>query len=223
MPVQEKAWLSAAAAAELACRYGREPWACAGASGLAGLLDWPDIERLMSAPGADALAAREGRLSGGPAPRAPAQVRAAFAGGWTLVVRRAGRHHDALAGLERRAESLLGGSCRAQVYVTPAGGSGFGWHYDAEEVLILQTAGVKEYRFRRNTVNPRPRVDAMPRDMRYELESSPMMGCVLSAGDALHLPSGWWHRARATENSVSVSLGLLPEAGLWPQRTAAAD
>ena len=44
------------------------------------------------------------------------------------------------------------GTAHVQLFVTPAETHGFSWHYDAEEVFIVQTAGVKDYLLRENTV-----------------------------------------------------------------------
>ena len=40
------------------------------------------------------------------------------------------------------------GTPQVQVFATPAGTHGFGWHYDLEDVFIAQTAGMKDYYFR---------------------------------------------------------------------------
>ena len=48
-------------------------------------------------------------------------------------------------GRERRGRLGIGRDFAAPVdvhlYCTPAGQPGFGWHYDAEDVFVLQTAG----------------------------------------------------------------------------------
>jgi ribosomal protein L16 Arg81 hydroxylase len=113
---------------------------------------------------------------------------------------------------------LFEGDVSIQVYATPAGYRSFGWHYDCEDVFIVQTSGMKEYLLRRNTVNPAPTIDAMPRDMRLELETSPAIACTLIAGDWLYIPRGWWHVAAAIENSLSISVGVLTPAARGSRR-----
>src|SRR5947209_3055839 len=100
------------------------------------------------------------------------------------------------------------------VYCTPAGQPGFGWHYDAEDVFVLQTAGRKEWSLRKNTVNPWPLAEALPADMRHEREIMPVLRCTLAAGDWLYIPAGYWHRTRAGEESVSLSVGVLSASAL---------
>jgi ribosomal protein L16 Arg81 hydroxylase len=97
------------------------------------------------------------------------------------------------------------------IYVTPADQFGFGWHYDAEDVFILQTAGRKEYSLRKNTVNPWPIEETLPQDMRYEREIMPLMRCRLSAGDWLYIPAGYWHLAEAQgeETAISLAVGVM--------------
>jgi ribosomal protein L16 Arg81 hydroxylase len=101
-------------------------------------------------------------------------------------------------------------------YITPPDQYGFSWHYDAEEVFILQTTGRKEYALRKNTVNPWPIEETLPADMHYEREIMPMMKCTLSAGDWLYIPSGWWHKASALagEPAISLALGVMPRTGV---------
>ena len=98
-----------------------------------------------------------------------------------------------------------------QVYVTPDQQQAFGWHYDLEEVFIIQVQGCKEYTLRQNTVNPSPVWDTMPADLGYERETSRLrMTCRLEAGDWLYIPSGWWHIARTQAASMHLSIGVMP-------------
>ena len=98
-----------------------------------------------------------------------------------------------------------------QVYLTPDQQQAFGWHYDLEEVFIIQVQGCKEYTLRQNTVNPLPVWDTMPEDMGYERETSRLrMTCRLEAGDWLYIPSGWWHIARTQAASLHLSIGVMP-------------
>ena len=46
----------------------------------------------------------------------------------------------------------LGHPVQANAYITPPSNRGFDPHYDVHDVFILQTAGVKDYYFRANTV-----------------------------------------------------------------------
>lgn len=136
-------------------------------------------------------------------------ARRLFDEGWSLVLRRCERNDPALQMLATEFGAAMPGDVSIQIYATPKGFQSFGWHYDCENVFIAQTAGVKRYFLRRNTINPAPRLDAMPRDMQFERETTPMMETTLIPGDWLHIPRGWWHAAKATEDALSISVGVL--------------
>jgi ribosomal protein L16 Arg81 hydroxylase len=202
----------AAADAFLRRLYRKAPHSGPGtARGFAGLLTWDRLHRLVSSePAPDMLVVREGELFKGPPPRSAAEASLLRAEGYSLVLRHTERHDEGLARLAAEAERELEGDVAIQLYATPARYNSFGWHYDAEEVFILQTVGEKEYFLRENTVNPHPRLEAMPKDMQYEKETTPTLSVKLLAGDWLYVPGGWWHVAKANEDSLSISLGVLP-------------
>jgi hypothetical protein len=102
------------------------------------------------------------------------------------------------------------------VFATPAGAPGFSWHYDAEDVFIIQTAGEKEYSLRKNTVNPWPLEETLPADMQYERELMPLMRVLLRAGDLLYIPCGYWHKAEAKKPGLGVRGSGREEGGQPP-------
>ena len=120
---------------------------------------------------------RGARASGyrGPLPKDAAGARALGDEGYTIFIRHAERHHPGLAELAREFEATFLGPVNIHVFATPAGAPGFSWHYDAEDVFIIQTAGEKEYSLRKNTVNPWPLEETLPEDMQYEREQMPLM------------------------------------------------
>jgi len=125
-----------------------------------------------------------------------------------MVARKAEREDPALAELALSFAQDLGGEAHVQVFVTPGGTHGFGWHYDREDVFIAQTCGRKDYFFRQNTVI----TDVLHEAMDFEplrRESSPVGSATLIPGDWLYLPSGWCHMAKCVEDSLSISIGVL--------------
>jgi ribosomal protein L16 Arg81 hydroxylase len=143
------------------------------------------------------------------------QARDLFAQGHTLVIRSAEKHDPELARLARGFHEDLQAPVNVHVYCTPAERSGFRWHYDPEDVFILQTQGTKEYQLRKNTVNPWPLLEQMPRDLKYEREVQPFWTCVLREGDWLYIPTGWWHSARGVEGeSITLAIGLMTPAAI---------
>lgn len=178
----------------------------------AGLLTWATVERLVNAR-ADMLLVRNSTLRREELPGSFEEVQALFREGWSVVLRHCEEHDPGLRALADLFARELPGQVVVQVYATPAAFHSFSWHYDVEDVFIVQTAGTKEYFLRENTVNPRPTLSAMPKDMHYERETTPVVGATLIPGDCLYIPSGWWHVAKAKEDSLSISVGVLsPEA-----------
>ncbi|HET7434417.1 MAG TPA: cupin domain-containing protein [Thermoanaerobaculia bacterium] len=175
------------------------------------LLDWNTMQRLIESH-ADMLLVRNSKLRREREPETFAEVRALYDEGFSIVLRGCERYDEGLRALAERFDAEVPGDPSVQIYATPKKHHSFSWHYDCEDVFIAQTAGTKEYFMRRNTVNPEPMLDAMPRDMHYERETSPMIATTLVAGDWLYIPRGWWHVARALDDSLSISIGVLSPA-----------
>jgi ribosomal protein L16 Arg81 hydroxylase len=137
------------------------------------------------------------------------ELRDSLANGWTIFVRHAERYYAPLGELADEFREAFQAPIDIQFFCTPAATEGFGWHYDVEDVFILQTQGSKKYRLRKNTVNPWPLVETTPDDLSYEAERSLVMECLLKAGDWLYIPPGYWHAAEAEELSISLSVGIM--------------
>ena len=185
-----------------------------GAESLARLGTWETACAILGQPAADAMAVRQGRQWDGTRPTTGDEWRALHDDGYTLLVRHAERHDGALAELAEGFARDFAAPVDIHLYCTPAGRFGFDWHYDAEEVFIVQTAGSKEYSLRKNTVNPWPLEETLPTNMRYEREIMPLSRCELAAGDWLYIPSGYWHKGDAREASISLAIGVMAPAAL---------
>ncbi len=171
-------------------------------------IDWPLVARLLAQAEADVIIGREGQRLDRPQLLDLAALRDLMAGGSTLGIRHAQKLDGELLEVATEFEKALGGPADVHLYCTPAGHPGFGWHYDAEEVFILQARGSKEWWLRKNTVNPWPLLEAIPANQRYEREIMPVYRCLLQAGDWLYIPNGYWHRTQAGEESISLSIGI---------------
>src|SRR5205085_7566357 len=128
--------------------------------------------------------------------------------------RHAELHDEQLAELASSFAKDFAAAVNIHVYCTPAGEYGFGWHYDAEEVFLIQTLGRKEYSLRKNTVHPWPLEETLPSDMRYEREIMPLMRCELAASDWLYIPSGYWHMGKSLETSITLAIGIQPHSAI---------
>jgi ribosomal protein L16 Arg81 hydroxylase len=175
---------------------------------IAPLLDWNTVARLVAAR-ADMLLVRNSKLRRDETPSTFEEVQALFRDGYSVVLRHCEQHDPGLRAVADAFGRELPGSVVVQVYATPGDFHSFSWHYDVEDVFIVQTAGTKDYFLRENTINPRPTLATMPKDMQYERETTPTVGTTLIAGDCLYIPRGWWHVAKAREDSLSISIGVL--------------
>jgi 50S ribosomal protein L16 3-hydroxylase len=135
--------------------------------------------------------------------------------GHTLLVRHAERASPKVQAIAEAFARFFHSPVDIQVYLTPQHNQAFGWHYDLEEVFIIQVQGCKVYTIRQNTLNPLPVWDNMPADLGFERETSRLrLTCRLEAGDWLYIPSGWWHIARTQSESIHLSIGIMPATRL---------
>ena len=134
--------------------------------------------------------------------------------GISTVVRGSECRDDGLRRLATAFGVLLPGLVHVQLYVTPAGTHSFGWHYDFEDVFIVQTLGVKDYFMRENTVARNTRPGDKLDFSCFHQEKSPIMMARLVAGDWLYVPGRWWHFVDCREDSLSISVGVMPPYGL---------
>ncbi|WP_157642608.1 JmjC domain-containing protein [Burkholderia ubonensis] len=99
--------------------------------------------------------------------------------------------------------------CRAwaNLYVSPKGPSGFGCHFDDHDIFAIQLHGSKRWTIHAPTYHSPNRGDKS-----FHLPSpkgKPMKEYILSAGDGLYLPFGYWHDVEAVSDiSMHVTIGL---------------
>jgi ribosomal protein L16 Arg81 hydroxylase len=198
--------------------FHRLPFTLAGAAQAAcSLGTWAVLGDLLAHEAADVMVVRDGRRWEGTAPRDLAAAQDLSGQGYTILVRHAERHDERLGQLAAGFERDFAAPVDVHLYATPPGKHGFGWHFDAEDVFILQTAGRKEYSLRKNTVHPWPLVETMGHDLHYERELMPLMRVRLEAGDWLYIPCGYWHKAEAAasdEAAISLAVGVMSPAAI---------
>jgi hypothetical protein len=117
---------------------------------------------------------------------------------------------------------------RVNTYLTTQAASGWGLHWDSHDVLCVQLAGQKSWEVR-GPSRPAP----MERDA--EPNTTPSDEIVwtgtLHAGQAMHIPRGWWHQATRTGHGTGFSLhatfGITARTGVdylaWIADQARAD
>lgn len=189
----------------------REPlWRTGTAGELVDLATWERVDELVDHTQCDVLCVKDGQAHPGGRPANAAAARALFAQGYSLALRQPDQFDRELAALGRTFVGELFGTLNLHVYCTPAGHGSFGWHCDPEEVFIIQTRGRKRYSLRENTVNPNPLEEAMATAADMKREQSEVIEVELGPGDCLYIPGGWWHTTRAIDESISLSVGILP-------------
>lgn len=131
-----------------------------------------------------------------------------FAEGATVVLQSLQRWWPALARFSRGLELALGHQVQVNAYLTPSGAAGLAPHHDTHDVFVLQVEGAKHWTVGEPVLPlplPRHRSDhaaAAGQPTVLELE--------MSAGDALYLPRGYVHSARAQEGvSLHLTVGIL--------------
>jgi ribosomal protein L16 Arg81 hydroxylase len=204
-------WLSPTPVAEFVRTHLRQqPAARPDAARLAmPRFDWNTLDRVLRVePEPDLIVIAKGKPVEGPAPRSLADVRALMKNGVGLVIRRAERLDPGLTELAASFARDLPGEVHLQLFVTPAETHGFSWHYDFEDVFIVQTDGAKEYFFRENTVDLDTPSGGQPDFTRIRTEKSDVGSARLEPGDWLYLPRRWWHVAHCVRDSLSISVGV---------------
>ncbi|WP_371639745.1 cupin domain-containing protein [Streptomyces virginiae] len=142
----------------------------------------------------------------------PAEFHTRLAEGASLVIDAIDQIHppvrEAAAGLERFFRTPV----QANAYASWTAEEGFGTHWDDHDVVVLQLEGSKRWKI----YGPTRQAPAW-RDVEAPEAPTgePIADIVLTAGDLLYLPRGWWHAVSADQGSASLHLtfGLATQTG----------
>jgi hypothetical protein len=124
---------------------------------------------------------------------------ALFEDGATVVFQGLHRYWPPLARLIAELELDLGHPCQANAYLTPVGARGFDVHSDTHDVLVLQTAGSKQWEVH------------APVDDHSDGVVEPVL---LEPGHVMYLPRGTPHAAR-TQDTVSLHITIGVNQLTW--------
>ena len=175
-----------------------------------GFLSWDLLDEIFISGHRDCWLPRHGQLPDVATGRlSPGEARQGLQEKRTLLIRHAEQAHPAVKAIADDFRRLFQCPIDIQIYVTPAGEEGFDWHYDVEDVFVIQTSGEKEFYLKSNTVTPRP-LPMMSAEAQFHSEpKAPTTACLLRAGDWLYIPAGYWHKARAVTDSFHISIGVM--------------
>ncbi|WP_405590669.1 JmjC domain-containing protein [Streptomyces sp. NBC_01190] len=150
----------------------------------------------------------------------PSRVGRLLAKGSTLVLDGLQHVWEPTAELCRRLSFESGCSpVDASAFLTPAGGRGFGYHWDIESVLLVQTSGSKTWHLH-TPVRPLPLAHEWEAlsdaDQERCRTRQPDLAVDLRPGQVLWIPRGWIHGGHTTDRpSLHVSFGFLPFTRYW--------
>ena len=192
------------------------------------LLDLPAVDELLSRRGlrtpflriakdGAVVDAKRFTTSGGAGAEIADQVSSdavlrLFADGSTVVLQGLHRLWPPLIEFADQLAADLGHPTQVNAYITPPSSRGFSPHYDVHDVFVLQVAGEKHWTIH-EPVLPDPLRTQVWTDRSAEVaaaaEGEPVIDAVLRPGDALYLPRGYLHSARALgEISAHLTVGI---------------
>jgi quercetin dioxygenase-like cupin family protein len=147
------------------------------------------------------------------------RVLEAYQQGATILLQRLDRTWPALGALCRALEERVRHPADANVYLTPKAAQGFGAHYDAHDVFILQISGTKHWRLY-GAPFPLP-LESQPFDRRTIDPGPCLQELDVHPGDLIYLPRGTIHEALTSESSsLHVTVGITPQT--WTDALVAA-
>ncbi|MGY1913831.1 cupin domain-containing protein [Blastococcus sp. SYSU DS0973] len=135
-----------------------------------------------------------------------------FADGSTVVLQGLHRLWPPLIEFADQLAADLGHPTQVNAYVTPPSSQGFSPHYDVHDVFVLQVAGEKHWTIH-EPVLPDPLRTQVWTDRADQVAAAagrePVIDAVLRPGDALYLPRGYLHSAKALgEISAHLTVGI---------------
>ncbi|MEV8095273.1 cupin domain-containing protein [Kitasatospora sp. NPDC085879] len=142
----------------------------------------------------------------------PAELHARLAEGASLVLDSIEKIHPPIGSAAEALERFLGTLVQVNAYASWTEREGFGTHWDDHDVVVVQMYGAKRWKLYGPT-----RTAPTFRDVEApeQPDGEPLADLVLTAGDVLYLPRGWWHAVTADQGTASLHLtfGLVSHTG----------
>lgn len=134
--------------------------------------------------------------------------------GATLIVNEIQKPVERIRLLAETLETALDARVNVNMYFSLYEKHGFGCHYDMHDVLVLQLHGRKHWQvFGSRSVTPFPH-EAFDRTEKPPV-IQPIWDEMLTQGDALYLPRGFWHFAKPIgEPTLHLTIGIVRPTGL---------
>lgn len=136
-----------------------------------------------------------------------ARFHALLSDGATLVINRVENQSLIAKRLCAKVARFSGQATVSNGYLSRGGDGTFGKHWDTHDVFALQLIGRKRWHVFPPTF-PLPLAMHASAGSGHRCPERPVLDCVLSAGDLLYVPRGWWHQAIPfDEPSFHLSVG----------------
>ncbi|WP_331767826.1 JmjC domain-containing protein [Embleya sp. NBC_00896] len=135
-----------------------------------------------------------------------------LAAGATLVLDAVDELYGPLGGFAQDLERFTRTGVQINAYASWTPVEGFGVHWDDHDTVIVQLDGSKRRRLYGSTrTAPLHRDVAVPEPP----PDTPITDLVLTAGDVLYVPRGWWHAVTADQGhpSLHITAGLQTRTG----------
>ncbi|WP_328377078.1 cupin domain-containing protein [Streptomyces sp. NBC_00440] len=133
----------------------------------------------------------------------PAALHEQLANGATLVVDAVDELFPGVETLASELETAFRSKVQVNLYASWTGREGFGVHWDDHDVVVVQVDGSKRWKLYGPTRSAPMHLDMAEPEQPPE---EPVAEFVLTPGDVLYLPRGWWHAVSASEGERSLHL-----------------
>jgi cupin superfamily protein len=141
------------------------------------------------------------------------KVAALFESGHTIVLQGLHRVWPPLIDFATQLNTDAGHPVQINAYITPSQAQGFSAHYDVHDVFVLQLAGEKHWTIHApvfaDPLRNQPWQDRAEAVAQAAQEQQPVIDEVIRPGDALYVPRGFLHSAKALGGvSAHLTVGL---------------
>jgi hypothetical protein len=141
------------------------------------------------------------------------KVATLFAAGHTVVLQALHRTWPPLIEFATQLNADAGHPVQINAYITPPESQGFAAHYDVHDVFVLQLAGEKHWTVHEpvyaDPLRSQPWQQRSAQVAKAASETEPVIDEVLRPGDALYVPRGFLHAAKALGGvSAHMTVGL---------------
>jgi Cupin superfamily protein len=140
------------------------------------------------------------------------KLNSALRNGATLIINEIHELHPPIGALAGDLEDLFHVPVQVNLYASWSSSPGFGVHWDGHEVLVLQIAGRKQWQIYGKTEDFPLQAD---RNVQRQAPQHPIWEQLLTDGDGLYIPRGWWHAATPlSEPTLHLTVGIGNRTGV---------